>query len=251
MKKAFLAFVSATTFAGYAASAQDTDGKTPTSTGNFFAGKAQATRIDRAVGPLVLPSPDEIVIDDFTVPVGGIRLDESLAARLHRRHSQDVDSTPAILRQHLQTAFSDGLKKELKRLNLRANSSNGGDSRAHSSKLIIDGEFFAIDEGNQSKRMMIGFGRGASDIKAHVTISLMTDGQSTVVLDFDMDSQSNKMPGALATGTASLGAGTALSAVTDRTSRIETDAARMGRLVAEQIEGLMKEQKWTYIGAEV
>jgi Domain of unknown function (DUF4410) len=121
-----------------------------------------------------------------------------------------------------------------------------GDTGAIGSKLIVNGQFVAIDEGNETKRVMIGFGRGASELKTHVIISSTTAGHSMVVLEFDLDSQSNKMPGALVTGGGSLAVGTAVSAVGDRGSKIEADAARMGKLVAKQIKGFMTEQKWIY-----
>ena len=232
--------------AGPAAKAEESVGKTPTSTGNFFSGKAKVASINRYTASAALPRPDEVVIQDFAVPPGGITIDDSLAARLHRLHSKDGDSTAVILSQHIQAAFSDALKSELKKVNVPANRSIAGDTGAMGSKLIVNGQFVAIDEGNQTKRMMIGFGRGASDLKTHVMISSTTEGHSTVVLEFDLDSQSNKMPGALVTGVGSLAVGTAVSAVGDRGSKIEADAARMGKLVAKQIEGLMTDRKWVY-----
>ena len=39
------------------------------------------------------------------------------------------------------------------------------------SDLVVAGEFVAINEGDETKRIMIGFGRGASDIKTHVMVS--------------------------------------------------------------------------------
>jgi hypothetical protein len=190
------------------------------------------------------------VIHDFAVRVAGITLNESFAAQLHRRRSGDEDSTPAILGQHVQTPFADALEKELKKTHLPARRSIEEAAGGNGSKLMVAGEFVAIDEGNESRRMMIGFGRGGSDIKAHVTISLVSDGQSTVMLEFDMDSRSNKMPGALVTGGGSLAVGTAGSALGERKSNVEADATRMGTLVAKQIEGLMTRQRWVYVATE-
>jgi hypothetical protein len=118
MKHASTVILFVAAFVGYAAKAQEPVGKTPNSTGNFFRGEAKVAGINRYAG------------QDFAVPLGGITIDDSLAARLHRRHGKDDDSTPVILGQHIQAAFSDALKSELKKLNVPANRSIVGDTGA-------------------------------------------------------------------------------------------------------------------------
>lgn len=90
---------------------------------------------------------------------------------------------------------------------------------------------------------MIGLGSGASDLKAHVTVSSVTAGHSTVMLAFDLDSTSGKKPGAISSlGTGSLAVGAAEKAVGDRKSTVDADATHMAKLVAKQVESLMGEQ---------
>lgn len=45
---------------------------------------------------------------------------------------------------------------------------------------------------------MIGFGRGARDIKPHIVVSSLAKGTRTVVLEFNLNSASGKKPGAVA-----------------------------------------------------
>jgi hypothetical protein len=251
----------------------------PTKTGNFWTGDAKLVVVDHSSG-VALPKPARVVIADFGVPADDITVDDSLAARLHRRlmarFGKDDDSSPEILAQHVQAAFFDGLSAELKKVNVpsdragadRALASGApadgatsertasdratGDAKsASASELVVSGQFTAIDEGNKTKRELIGFGRGASDIKTHVTITSVTAGRSTLVLEFDMTSESNKQPGAAITGGSSLAVGAAVSVVGDRKSTVEADASRMGKLVAKQVEGLVNEQKWVYTPAVV
>src|SRR6266705_4424506 len=49
-----------------------------------------------------------------------------------------------------------------------------------------------VTQGNLSR-----FGRGASDIKTHVTVSSLIQGHPTVVLEFNLSSGSGKKPGGL------------------------------------------------------
>jgi Domain of unknown function (DUF4410) len=224
------------------------------SSGNILTGDVKAQVITRYGGPGPLAKPDTIVVHDFAVPVGDIKTDNSIAARLHRsvmqRHGVDEDSSPQVLAQRLQAAFGKALAGELKKVNIptvnvpaeKIATAKGSLSGSH---LVVDGDFVAINEGDETKRIMIGCGRGASSIKTHVKVSSVTQGRSTVVLEFNLSSESGKKPGAVATmGVGSLAVGAAAGGVSDRKSTVEADASRMAKLVAKQIQTFMVDQKW-------
>src|SRR5262249_50218865 len=130
-------------------------------------------------------------------------------------------------------------------MNIQSEKASDGGNTPTATVLIVEGEFIAIDEGNKTKRVMIGFGRGASDIKTHVTVSSFTEGKKTVVLEFNLNSASGKRPGALATmGAGSLAVGAAVGDVGDKKGTVQADASRMAKAVAKQIEEFMISQKW-------
>jgi hypothetical protein len=222
------------------------------SSGNLLTGDVKAQVITRYGGPAPLPKPDEIVIHDFAV--GNIKTDESIAARLHRtvmdRHGVDEDSSPEVLAQRLQAAFTKALAGELKKVNIQTTNAPKdkvavAEGSMPGSHLVVDGEFVAINEGDETKRIMIGCGRGASSVKTYVKVSSVTQGRSTVVLEFNLSSESGKKPGAVATmGVGSLAVGAAAGGVSDRKSNVEADASRMAKLVAKQLESFMADQKW-------
>ena len=221
--------------------------------GNILTGDAKADVVNRYNGPATLAKPDKIAIHDFAFPVGGIAMDESVAARLHRsvmlRRGVDEDSSPEVLAQHVQAAFAKALASELKKTNIQTVSMPGQQSAAKGVKsesdLVVEGQFVAINEGDKSKRIMIGLGRGASNLKTHVTVSTVVEGRPTVVLEFNLSSESGKKPGAVATmGVGSLAVGAATGGVSDRKSTVVADASRMGSLVGKQLEAFMAEQKW-------
>ena len=216
------------------------------STGNIVTGEAKVDIISSYTGTEVLPKPQQVVIQDFTT-VGNVITDESAAARLHRhlslRHGSDEDSTPEVLTQQVQASFSKTLIKELSKANIHSESVTDSVSIPSAAVLMVEGEFIAINEGNKTKRVMIGFGRGASDIKTHVTVSSLTKGTKTIVLEFNLNSASGKKPGA-ALGVSSLAVGAAVGDVGDKKSSVQADASRMAKAVAKQIEGFMITQKW-------
>jgi hypothetical protein len=218
------------------------------SAGNVVTGEAKVEIISTYKGSETLPKPEKVMIEDFT-PVGDIIMDESAAARLHRRlsqrHGSDEDSTPEILIQQVQDTFSKTLIKEFSKVNFHSERSLIGGSSPTPAVLVVEGEFVAIDEGNKSKRIMVGFGRGASDIKTHVVVSSFVQGTRTVVLEFNLNSASGKKPGALATmGAGSLAVGAAVGDVGDKKGTMQADASRMAKAVAKQIEVFMVHQQW-------
>lgn len=244
-KFSFVLYVAA--IAGQVAIAQN-------SAGNILSGDAKADVLRRYDGPEALPKPNKILIQDFAVSSKEITIDESIAARLHRkrmlRQGVDEDSSPQILAQQVQTAFAKTLAGELKKIDIQTinvpsqkiSSDEGG---VDSSDLVIAGEFIAINEGDEAKRIMVGFGRGASDIKTHVVVSSVVKGHQTVVLEFNLSSESGKKPGAIATmGVGSLAVGAAAGGVGDKKSTVEADASRMAKLVARQLKAFMVDQKW-------
>lgn len=109
----------------------------------------------------------------------------------------------------------------------------------HATNLVLLNS--GIDHG--SCKILIGLGRGASELKAHVTISSVTQGHKTTVLELDLSSESGKKPGA-ALGMGSVAIGAAAGGVSDRKSRVEADAVRMAKLVAKHLEAFMADQRW-------
>jgi len=225
-----------------------------TSSGNVLTGDVKAEIVRRYGGPETLPRPEKVLIHDFVVPVDGVTTDESIAGHLHRdimlHRGVDEDSSPDALARRVQAAFTKTLTKELKKVNMPvagspAQRGSMSDGSLVGSELVMDGEFVAIHEGDKAKRIMIGFGRGASDIKTHVTVSAFVQNHPMVILELNLSSESGKKPGAVATmGVGSLAVGAATGGISDRRSTVEADASRMATLVAKQLEVFMTDQKW-------
>jgi Domain of unknown function (DUF4410) len=202
-----------------------------------------------------LPKPEKVLIYDFDVPADVVSIDASPAARVHRRRAAaEAASSPEAVARQVQAAFSKALVKELQQASVPAAAVAGAETPPPRS-IQVKGELTAINQGNKTKRVLIGFGKGASDVQAHVTVSLVTEQQPVVLLELNVKSQSGKKPGAAATvgaGAATMGTVSAASAaagvgtggVLDRTATVEADASRMAKAVAKQIAQLMSSQPW-------
>jgi hypothetical protein len=204
-----------------------------------------------------LPKPDKVVVYDFAVPGDVITVDASPAGKVHRKRKVEGEKagTPEAISKQVQSSFSKALLHELQEASIPAATATGPDAPAPPHALLVQGEFTAINQGNKTKRVLIGFGKGASDVQAHVTVSEATEQQPTPLLEFNVKSQSGKKPGAAATvgaGAATLGtvsagsaaAGVATGGIVDTAATVEADASRMAKGVAKQIAELMKSQSW-------
>jgi len=199
-----------------------------------------------------LPKPDKVLVYGFMVPANAIAMDDSAAAQIHRRRmlrrGSDDESSPEVVAQRVGAAFSKTLVGLLQKVAIAADLAADSDIAVPPHILLVQGEFIAINEGNKTKRIMIGFGRGASDVQTHVRILLTTETQPIVLSEFNSKSASGKKPGAAATmgagSAATAGVGAATGSVGDKKATVEGDASRMAKAVAKQIEALMVQQKW-------
>ncbi len=237
----------------------DESGNLPTQPENsvqkLVQGSADVQTIASYQGPEPLAKPRGIVIDDFIVPHDAVTADYSIAERMHRRHEFllglfEGNSKPQTPEESVQAAFGDTLVDELNKTSLfteRMVDTTRADLPTNT--LVIQGQFTTIDEGNRSKRLLIGFGRGASDVEAQVVVLLTTTGQPIVLSQFTVSSASGYKPGAavgMGVGRTAVTAATAATtgSVTERGATVYGDASRMALEVARQIEKLMLDQKW-------
>lgn len=215
-------------------------------------GNARVTMIQSYNGDK-LPKPNTAVVYNFNVPSDVITIDNSAAARLSARSpiaarkqgTSGNDQDPAGVAANVQTVFSQTIVKELNKTSIPTTPGVSNDASVlPAGTLTIHGDFTAVNEGNQTKRVMIGLGRGASDVQAHVTVSLLTDSAPITLVVFDLDSQSGKKPGAAATMGVSGASSVATSQVTDNKATVEGDTTRMAKAVAKEIENIMAAQGW-------
>jgi hypothetical protein len=221
-----------------------------TSAGNALTGEAKVQMIASYTGAAPLPKPDKILVYNFTVDPDSIAMDDSAAERLHRRRlarrGSDTDSSPEQVAQRVLAAFTDALVGELQKTSVPSAAAFDAYAAVPPQVLTVRGEFTAIDQGNKTKRVMVGFGRGASDVQAHVTVSLTTADQPLLLSEFNLQSESGKKPGAAATmGVGSVATGAAAGSAGDKKASVEADAARMAQAVAKQIQAAMTAQHWT------
>jgi len=205
------------------------------------------TRVETeyAAAPPGIERPQTIVVQDFTIPAGGAALDRGLRARLERTF-EGGESTGMADAAKTADALAQSIVKALDAQGLPATRSTYATQSPAGTTLIVSGQLLSVDEGNRTRRNVIGFGAGHSDVSAEVQLYLVRNGGAPqLIQSFTADAQSSRKPGMAATGGVGAAAGhiaqsTAVgigsSALTD--SSTEGDAERMGKEIASKISAL-------------
>jgi hypothetical protein len=208
--------------------------------GNVLNGEAKLEILQRYKGHEMLPKPARIVIEDFEGK-GPIVENRPLITGASPPHRESPDQ----LVQQIQDSLARTLIGQFRKMNVESERASDASAIAGPA-IVIQGEFISIAPGNSRQRIIVGFGRGASDIKTHVTISEIVGGQKTVLLECNINSQSGKQPGAILSTS---GTGFAVGIVTGHfgdklSSTVKADASRMAKLIGKQTRAIMVAQQW-------
>ena len=148
-------------------------------------------------------------------------------------------------------AFADEMVEELGKHGVRAARATRA-TPVPANALTVVGQFVDVDEGNRVKRLVVGFGDGASRIDTRLKV--YEAGRQ--LIEFETHSDSGKMPGgavtmgagAVVTGgvsAASAVGGAVVGGVKAHRSAIEKLAAKSGAEAAEFLESYFGRQGWS------
>jgi hypothetical protein len=206
-----------------------------------------------------LPRPEVVVVSDFIAAPDQVKLDSGLGAKL--RNLDSGTSAPAQRSEDARkvtAAISKALVEEIRKLGLPAVQSNEPAAQTAVNKLVVGGQILSIDEGNRTRRNVIGLGAGRSDVQARADIYYYASGSGPVQVEsFVASAESSRKPGAAetmgvgaATGrvaeSAALGVGTGLAPALS--GDVEADGERMGKAIAKQLAPLFVRQGWIPAG---
>ena len=152
-----------------------------------------------------LARPDQILVYTFVVSEAEVTENQGLLGRAFNRLGTSTPNQRELdIGHQVAEQMAEDLVAGIRELGLdavRADRSIAVPADA----LLVTGEFLDVDEGNRARRLVIGFGAGASKIDTSVRVlTHTTDGYRTV-LEFTTHADSGKMPG----GAVTMGAGAA------------------------------------------
>ena len=199
-----------------------------------------------------LPRPDVVVVTDFIVTPDDVKLDTGLGSRLRNAVSGTSDVTRQSADDRKVTAtVSRVLVDEIRKMGLAAMPSNDA-AAVTGNKMIVGGQILGIDEGNRTRRNLIGLGAGRSTVTARTDLYYATGATAARLIEsFTADAESGRKPGAAetmgagaATGriaeSAAAGAGTDLALSGD----VDADSQHMAKAIAEHLAQFFSDQGW-------
>jgi hypothetical protein len=174
-----------------------------------LAGCASATVAEQSQNaPIANARPTRIIVYPFAVNAEEVTLNQSIVQRAYRSLSnQDTTLAQAKIAHETAHNICDKIAANLSKNGYQADCLERGTPIAASNVVVIDGEFTNINEGNRLRRLVIGFGAGASVLDSNVAVFQKTGEGSRQILDFTTHADSGKMPGAAVTGGAGAAAG--------------------------------------------
>jgi hypothetical protein len=200
-----------------------------------------------------LPRPDLIVVHDFAVTAADVALDGAMGARLLRM----VEETQAS-RQEIKTGrevariVTERLVKEIAQLGIPAIPATAA-TPAAGTTLAIEGHFVSIDEGNRMRRMVVGFGAGASEVRTLVQVYETSSEGRRLVEDFYTTVKSSRKPGmgpmvgvGAAAGRVVVGAATSagVGVATEWSQTVEGDARHTADEITKVLRKFFADQDW-------
>jgi len=212
------------------------------------AGCASAT-VTRTRGAGPLPKPDVIVVREFAVTPDEVTLDKGVMASAIRDSKGQAPSEEEVEVGHLVAdKLATSLVEELCAADIpavRATSS----IRISDTTAILEGQFLTINQGDQTKRVWVGFGLGGSQVRTRMQV--VQGGK--VVAEAETATKSSLKPGMLVSLGSSAAAGTATSVVVGAAgqgvsevflSNVEADAKRTAKEVAKKVREAYKKRGW-------
>ena len=155
------------------------------------ASSEMTTKRDLAEG--FVSKPGRIIVYNFASSVNQIDDGSVISPYVQQR------TTPQTLEQKamglkLGDLVAGYLVKDILALGMPAERENSL-RPARVGDLIIKGEFFSIEEGSRMKRMLIGFGAGANELKTHLMAYQVTATGLRRLGDAEFKAEGGNMPG--------------------------------------------------------
>jgi hypothetical protein len=157
-------------------------------------GSTKVTMRDTYQGAKI-PRPDRIVVFDFATNTAGLPAWSDAAQQFGQQASMGSPEDQETGRE-LGIQIARELVTQIRALGLTAVTNSAATAAQPGDGMLI-GYFAGVEEGSRGKRVMLGFGAGATDLKTYVEGYLMTENGPRKLGSGATDSGGGKTPGLL------------------------------------------------------
>lgn len=201
------------------------------------------------------PRPERILVHDFAIRPQEVRLDSGVRGRLLQAFSPETPSEQQYqAARQVSRAVTDALAEELARSGIPVERVAALPAPGAARILVIEGQVLGVDEGNRTRRTLIGFGRGMSSVEVGTQLYLMQPGAPARLLGtFEGRADSGYAPGAAGTlGAGAVAGRLATSAAVGGAAQVlegsraedTAEARRIGRSLGERVRAYLVQQGW-------
>ncbi len=218
----------------------------------FLAGCASSDVTSRKTYQGEIAKPARVIVYDFSATPQDVPADSVLAGQFAQRDAPQSEEEIALGRD-LGARVAKRLVENLNNLGIVAErAADGAVPRLGDG--VIKGAFVSVDEGSRVKRMLIGFGAGAAELKTVVEGYQLREAGLYPLGSAEIEAGGGKMPGVLAPVGISAAAGRATtSAVISGSANvvkeigpesIESASLRTAEEITKIVEEAYRERGW-------
>ena len=196
--------------------------------------------------------PDHIIVYNFAATSADVPAESAIAGQYSEHGTPQTAEQIAVGRQ-VGAEIATVLVEDIRSMGLPAERASS-QTVPQIGDLVIKGSLLSIDEGSTAKRVAIGFGSGASQLKVAVEGYLMTDRGLKKLGSGTADTSGSKSPGAAlgvvgAVATANpagliISTGMKVYGEESGSSTIAGRAKDMAKEIADKLQVKFKEQGW-------
>lgn len=200
-----------------------------------------------------LPRPTTIWVYDFAATPADLPIHSSLDKEYHAQSTTPQTTKEIAEGRKLGSEIQTELVYQLRNMGMSSEHAIKG-TTPQLNDLVIEGYILSYKEGDEKKRVGIGLGAGASDLKVAIEGLQMTAQGLRLLGSGSTDAEGNKTPGA-AVGAVTMIAthnplglivSTGMKAYDEKSGKGKVDgrAKQTAKELAEQLEKRFKEQGW-------
>jgi len=198
-----------------------------------------------------LARPNRIIVHDFAATPADIPAGSTRAARYVGSAPQSSEDIQ--LGRKLGAEVARELITNIQGMGLPAVAA-AGQPAPRVGDLVIMGYFESVDAGSAVKRMVLGFGSGAAELRTEVEGYLMTETGLRRLGEGEVDSGTGKMPGLAAPAVIAAATGNPIGLIISTAAKAEGQisgrttidgaAKRTAKEISDQLRGAFQRQGW-------
>jgi hypothetical protein len=199
-----------------------------------------------------LPRPDIVIVHDFGVTPADVSLDRAAGARLIDAMKTTPEQEQQLkLGREVTHVMTEHLVKQISALGIPAVAAGAATPVAGPS-LDLEGQILTVDEGNRLRRVVIGFGAGATEVRSLTQVYEITNDGRRLVEDFYTTVKSSRKPGmgpmgavgGAVEGARAAGVAAGTSVASEFSQSVDADAKHTAEQITKELKKFFVRQGW-------